>query len=178
MPALNDTAHWGWVSRAIHWLMALGILSMLAFGTYIARMQPALDNLWLYGLHKSIGLCLLSLVLLRLLWHRISAPPHALPGPRWQLAAARWSHGLLYGLMLLVPASGWIGSAATGIDVELFGYALPGIAPVSEAWDKAGFAVHFWATRLLIVLAALHAAAALWHHFARRDATLRRMWRG
>ncbi|MEJ2036337.1 MAG: cytochrome b/b6 domain-containing protein, partial [Maritimibacter sp.] len=75
MAARNSPAQFGWVTRLLHWLMALGMIFMLGFGLTLARMQPSLDTLWLYGLHKSIGICLLTLVLLRILWHRISPPP-------------------------------------------------------------------------------------------------------
>ena len=56
----NDAAGFGWVSRFVHWTMAAAILCMLAFGTYLGRTEPSLANLWMYGLHKSVGLCLLA----------------------------------------------------------------------------------------------------------------------
>ena len=118
MSARNTGAGYGWVSRLVHWAMAVGILGMIGLGLRIATMQPRLSNLWLYGLHKSIGLVLLALVLLRLAWHRLSPPP-PLPAklPAWQHATARMAHGGLYALMLAVPLCGWVASAATGIDV-------------------------------------------------------------
>ena len=178
MRARNDTARFGWVSLALHWAMALGLLGALGLGTYIAGMEPSVSTLWLYGLHKTIGISLLALVLARLAWHRISPPPASYTDgiAAWQSIAARWAHRGLYLLMLLVPLSGWMGSAATGIDVVIFGQlALPRIAPVSEAWDSAAFAAHFWLTRALMALIGLHVAGALWRHFGHRDATLRRM---
>ena len=80
----NSPTRFGLVTRLLHWGMALALLAMLAFGTRIAGMEPGLANLWMYGLHKSIGLLLLALVVLRLIWHRISPPPRP-AGRAWRL---------------------------------------------------------------------------------------------
>jgi cytochrome b561 len=176
---MNGTDRFGWVSRTIHWAMAAGILGMLALGRYITRMEPSLDRLWLYGFHKSVGLVILALVVVRVVWHRISPPPAPLGGvAAWQLRLARGAHLTLYALMLAVPVTGWVGSAATGIDVLWFGVTLPRIAPVSEVWSEVAFALHEVLTTALIALVFLHVAGALWRAFGHRDGTLRRMVRG
>ncbi len=169
----------GVISRVIHWGMALGILFMLALGTRLEFLQPGLSNLWLYGLHKTVGISLLGLVVLRLIWHRISPPPAPIGGvPLWQERLAIWAHRALYGLLLAVPLSGWVYSSATGLDVMFADrWVMPALAPVSEAWEKAGFAVHGWLTKLLAALVLLHVAGALKRAFA-GDGTLRRMIRG
>jgi len=180
--AANSADGFGWVSQGLHWLMAAAILAMLALGTVLVRMQPSLSTLWLFALHKSVGLTLLALVVIRLAWHRISPPPAPLPGrplrgltPRAQLRLARGVHATLYALMLAVPLTGWIASAATGIDVVAWGVTLPAIAPVSAGWEAAFFAAHGVLTKLLAALVLLHLAAALWHAAVWRDGTLRRM---
>lgn len=180
MPARNTPQSFGWISRAFHWIMALALFAMLGLGTYLTQMQPSLSNLWLYGLHKSIGLCLLALVLLRLIWHRFSPPPPSLNNgiAPWQMRASQLAHILLYLLMVLIPITGWIGSSATGIDVVLFNtITLPTIAPVSETWDSAAFLAHDILTKALMALVTLHVAAALHRHFVHRDDTLKRMFR-
>jgi cytochrome b561 len=169
----------GWVSRTIHWAMAAGIVAMLALGLYIEDMEPSLDTLWLYGLHKSVGLTLLVLVVLRILWHRVSPPPAPLGGvAAWQMRLARGAHLALYALMVAVPVTGWVGSAATGLDVVWWGWRVPRVAPVSEAWSEAAFALHGGLTTVLMAVVALHVAGALWREFGHRDGTLRRMLRG
>lgn len=181
MAARNGPDSYGWVSRAIHWTMAVAIIGMLGFGTFIANMQPSLSNLWMYGAHKTVGMCLLALVLLRLIWHRISQPPAILSDgiAPWQMAAARWTHLALYVLMLAVPLTGWIASAATGIDVVIFGsITLPPVAPASEAWDRVFFALHGGLTKLLLALLVLHASGALIRYVRHGDRTLQRMTRG
>lgn len=181
MAARNSPESYGWVSRSIHWLMALGLLAALAFGSYLARIEPSFDTLWMYGAHKSLGITLLTLVLIRVLWHRISPPPMPITEgvPGWQVTAAKWSHRLLYLSMVLVPLSGWIGSSGTGIPTVIFGQiTLPAIAPATEFWDRAGFAAHGALTKVLFALILLHVAGALSHAVVHRDATLRRMTRG
>lgn len=170
----NSPAQFGLISRLIHWAMALGIIGMLGLGTYIENMEPGLSNLWLYGLHKSVGLTLLLMFALRMIWHRLSPPPAPLPAARWKEALAKAVHHSLYVLMLLVPLTGWIGSAATGIDVQLWGISLPRIAPVSEVWDEGAFLAHAVLTKLLLLALLLHIGGAL----KRRDGTLRRMTLG
>jgi cytochrome b561 len=176
---MNGPGRFGWVTRAIHWAMAAGIFAMLALGTYVARMEVSLGNLWLYALHKSVGLTLLALVLVRVAWHRVSPPPGPIGGVRpWQMQLARGAHGGLYALMFLVPLSGWLASAATGLDVIWWGWTLPRIAPVSEAWSTGLFAAHVVLTKVLMALVVLHVAGAMWRTLAHRDGTLARMVRG
>jgi cytochrome b561 len=173
----NGTDSFGLITRGLHWGMAALILSMLALGLRLQGMQPGLANLWLYGLHKSLGLTVLALVLARLVWHRISPPPAPL-GTGWTLRAARVAHLMIYGLLLAIPVSGWVASSATGIDVMLFDrWTLPRIAPVSAAWEDAGFAMHGVLTKVLMGLLAIHAAAALKREME-GDGTLRRMITG
>lgn len=173
---MNGPATFGWVSRVIHWAMALGIIAMLGLGLYIEDMEPSLDNLWLYGLHKSVGLTLLALVMVRIVWHRVSPPPAPLSGVAvWQMRLARGAHGMLYLLMVAVPVTGWVASAASGLDVVWWGWTLPRVAPVSELWETVGFVLHGGLTKLLIGVVALHVAGALWRAFGHRDGTLRRM---
>ena len=176
MALRNDAGGYGAVTRALHWIMAAGVLATLPLGLYIARMEPALSTIWLYGLHKTLGMTLLAFLVLRLLWHRASPPPAPLPGPF--AGTARVAHRALYALLIVVPLVGWVASSATGIDTVIFGrVTVPAIAPASPGLEKAAFAVHRVAAWLLGALVVLHAAAAVWHG-ARGDGTLRRMIRG
>lgn len=180
MRLANGPASWGLVARALHWGMAALLLAMVPFGLRLARMEPSLDTLWLYGLHKGLGILLLAMALLRLLWRHLSPPPAILAEgvPPWQLRLARGTHASLYALMLGLPLAGWAASSATGIDSVAFGlWTLPRIAPVSAAWDLWGFRLHLALALALVALVALHAAGAL-RRWAQGDPTLRRMWRG
>lgn len=173
-------ASFGRTTRALHWIMAAGILATLALGATIARMEPGLANLWLYGLHKTAGVSLLGLAVLRLAWHRLHPPPGPLPGPPpWQMALARATHRALYLLMLALPLSGWAYASATGLDVVVFGrYVLPPVAPVSAAWEDGLHLLHRTLAWSLLALVALHVAGALKRGLVARDGTLARMIRG
>jgi cytochrome b561 len=160
--------------------MAAGILGTAGLGAYVARMEVGLANLWLFGLHKTIGISLLAAALLRIGWHRIAPPPAPLPGPSdWQMRLARGTHRALYALMLAVPLSGWAYGSATGIDTVIFGrVTVPPIAPVSPEWEAALLLLHRTLAWSLLGLVALHVAGALERAVVRRDGTLRRMLTG
>lgn len=175
----NGPARFGRITRALHWTTAVLVLGQLGLGFWTARMAPGLGNLWLYGLHKSLGVLVLALVVLRLAWHRISPPPRPLGPPEaWDVRAARAVHRAFYALLVVQPLAGWAGSSATGIDVAVFGgLMLPPIAPVSQAWEAAAFALHAALGWVLVALALLHVAGAL-RRAAAGDGTLRRMLHG
>ena len=175
----NDPAHFGLISRVIHWTMAALILAMLVLGTILSQMQPGLANLWLYGLHKTGGFIALALVISRLIWHRISPPPAPIGPPTdWTNRAARLVHAATYILLVAIPMSGWIASSATGIDIMFADrWIVPPIAPVSESIDHWGFVLHGLMTKALMGLLVLHVLGALKRGLA-GDGTLRRMTSG
>ena len=168
------------LTRVLHWLMAAGILATFALGAYVARMEVGLSNLWLFGLHKTLGISLLALAAVRILWHALRPPPGPLPGPpEWQMALARATHRALYVLMVAVPLSGWGYASATGLDVLIFNrFVLPPIAPVSEAWEARLLLLHETLTWTLLALVSLHVAGALKRGLISRDGTIARMIRG
>ena len=175
----NTTDSFGVVSRLLHWTMALGVIVMLALGNRLANLQPDLSTLYLYGAHKTLGMTILSLALLRLIWHRISPPPAPMGAPNlWANRAARAAHIMIYVLLIAIPTSGWIASSATGIDVLIFDrWVIPPIAPVSELWEKRGFAVHGILTKALFGLILVHILGAMKREIG-GDGTLTRMISG
>lgn len=174
------TPSFGPATRALHWIMALGILVTWSLGAYVARMEVGLSNLWLFGLHKSLGFSLLILATIRVLWHGVRPPPGPLPGPpEWQMTLARLTHRALYVLMFAVPLSGWAYASATGLDVQIFNrFILPPIAPVSEMWEARLLLLHETLTWILLAVVALHVAGALKRSLIERDGTMARMIKG
>lgn len=173
----NGPDSFGLVTRVLHWVMAALVVAMLALGLRIEAMQPGLSNLWLYSLHKSLGLIVLALVLLRLVWHLVSPPPRPIGGG-WQGRLARAVHWAIYALLIAMPLSGWVASSATGLDVMVFDrWVVPPIAPVSETVENRGFALHGAMAFALMALVGLHVMAALKREMD-GDGTLRRMIRG
>lgn len=178
MALRNTPQGFGLVTRALHWAMAALILAMFALGLRITSMEPGLSNLWLYSLHKTLGLTLLALVLLRLAWHAVSRPPPPLGPPGPARTAARAGHAALYALMLAVPLTGWAGSSATGIDVMFADrWTLPALVAPSAEGEEFWFGLHDILTKALIGLATLHMLAAFRREMA-GDGTLTRMLRG
>ena len=179
MALRNTPGSYGLLTRAMHWLTALLVLTALPFGAYIARMEVTLDSLKYFGWHKSAGLVVLALVALRIVWHRISPPPEVLGEGGWKDRLARRVHRGFYVLLVLMPLSGWFASSATGIDTVVFGtWTLPRIAPVSEAVADAGFRVHGVLGLLLALTVALHIAGAVYRGVVVGDRTIARMLRG
>ena len=174
MPARNTPASYGWVTRALHWIVALLVFGALAFGTWLAESEPSLAKIPYYAAHKTVGITILLLVLLRILWHLISPTPR-LVEHGWQTIAARWTHRAFYVLLIAMPLAGYIASSATGIDTVIFNtVTLPRIAPVSEPLAETWFEIHGTIGKIIIALVVLHVTGAV----IRRDGTLSRMIRG
>jgi cytochrome b561 len=179
MDLRNSQDSFGLISRLFHWSMAFGVIFVLALGNRIADMQPDLSTLYLYGLHKTLGIVILAMAVLRLVWHRISPPPRPIGAfSAWETRIARVGHGVFYLLLIAIPLSGWFASSATGIDIVIFDrWTLPPISNVSELWEKRGFLLHGILTKALFGLIILHILAALKREID-GDGTLTRMISG
>jgi cytochrome b561 len=168
------------IAVLLHWLMAVGVLAQLALGWWmlgVPKQPPGLRAGW-FNLHKSIGMTLALLLLLRLAWRLAHRPPDfGRLLPAWQRRAARTTHWLLYACLVLMPLTGFLGSSFGRYPVLFFGHALPRWLPVWPAAKEAMSAVHWASAWLLMGLLGLHVGAALWHA-SRRDGVMRRMvWR-
>ena len=166
-------------ARALHWLTALLVLALVVLGIWITAFEPK-DEAFkyrLYDIHENLGFTLLLLTLARLAWRATHAPPPLpadLPTPlRW---AARATHAALYVLLLVQPLVGVLATTAWGFPFKWLGLlTIPSPLGKNEALAPVLSGIHFWSALLLVALVALHAGAALWHHFIRRDDTLRKM---
>lgn len=165
-------------ARAVHWLSA-GLIGMAVGAVWLRALLDDDDGTGaiLLGLHRQLGLLLLLLWALRLAlrWRRRHAQPAAhLPLPLRLAAGA--SHLLLYALLLAMPLLGWAMSNAHGRAVALFGaLALPALAGTDPDLADTLQDWHAWGAWAVLGLVALHVAAALWHHWVRRDAVLASM---
>jgi len=176
MPLRSDPARWSTVAKTFHWLMALLILGNGAFAFWMDGLKPSLNKINMFALHKSIGLTVLALFLLRLLWRAIDRRPPDEPAPRWQQLAAHAVHGVLYLLIVAIPLSGWAFNSAHGFPLQYFKqFNLPAlVAKNPELSDVLG-TVHVYLFWFLLAVLAAHVAGALKHHVINRDDTLRRM---
>jgi cytochrome b561 len=169
------------VQKLLHWLMAVLIVTTIPIGlTIVNLLGPGPVTDFLYETHKSFGLTLFTLALIRIAvrWRR-GAPPLVGGLPAWQRAAAYGSHYALYLLIVLVPLTGWTATSACCAPVRLF-WTVPLTLPVSGGMEAAKpiFLVHNSLALTLAAIVLVHAGAALHHHFVRRDRTLARMWPG
>ena len=173
----NTPTNYGLVAIALHWLTALAVLFLFGLGLYMTGLDYY-DPLYHKApwVHKSIGLLCFTLVSFRLFWRIFSNSPKPLGNSKTQKAIAGVAHIVLYVLMFVGFLSGYLISSADGTAVSIFNWVeIPGVSlDIENQEDKAGI-VHLYVAWGLIVLASIHALAAMKHHFINRDATLRRM---
>jgi len=176
----NYRAYTG-TARLLHWL----IVALLIVQFIIAWTMPGLRRntplTTIIDLHFSFGMLILFVAIIRLIWrvtHREPEPEDGLPP--WQVASARVMHWLLYLLLFVVPILGWINASWRGYPVTLFGlFEMPAlVAKRAPNWGFTGDLHGLLANYLLLALVGIHVAAALYHHFIRRDGVLRRMLPG
>lgn len=175
---LRNTAHrWGPVSQLLHWLVVLLILTTGILGLVMGEMRNSPTKIEIYALHKSLGLTILALAVLRLAWRSYAGAPLPPPtSPRWQHRFAAFTHWLLYGLLFAIPLSGWTFNSAAGYPLQWFKlFNLPALVARDAELRQIARDLHEWLFLALLAVAVLHAAAAWYHHLVLRDDTLRRM---
>ncbi|PWK88519.1 cytochrome b [Fulvimonas soli] len=177
MPLRSDADRWGSLAKTLHWLMALGIIGVGIVGLWMTGMKPPMAKIGVYALHKSIGLTLLALALLRIAWRLVDGRPRELPAPRWQRWAAHAAHFALYVLILAIPLSGWWFNSLHGYPLQWFKlFNLPALAAKDEDLARVAHAVHEYGFWLLVLVLVAHVGGALKHHVFDGDDVLRRMW--
>ena len=172
------------LARALHWLLALGIVGNFALGIYMSDLPFSPARLQYYSWHKWAGVCVLAFSAVRLLT-RLKSPPPALPDaieaamPGWQKLAHHATHLALYALFFAVPLTGWAYSSAAGFPIVLFGLLpLPDFLPVSEPLADVLKEVHEITALAMAALVVLHVAGALKHQIVDRDGLMARMGLG
>lgn len=173
----NPSDRWGPVSQLLHWTIAVLIVAVAVIGLWMDTLPRSPRTIEVYALHKSLGLTILALAMLRLAWRLIAGAPVTPAGlPRWQARAASLTHAALYAMMFAMPLSGWLLNAAAGYPLQWFGlFNIPRVIGRDETLHAFGEAVHEFGFWVLLVLVVVHVAAALHHHLFREDDTLRRM---
>lgn len=176
----NSSANWGAIAKTFHWLIAIAILVNIGLGLWASGLPVSPRKVEAFYLHKSVGLTVLWLAMLRLMW-RLTNPAPRLPlgMALWERMLAQTSHFLLYLLMLVMPLSGWVIHSASNFPLDLYGVIrVPDLVP--ETMDEGAIqdtaqVVHYWLFITICALLVLHVAGALKHHFVNGDHVLRRM---
>src|SRR5512139_1799414 len=178
MPWRNTAEAYGSFAKFLHWSIVLLIIPQYFLAEAGEEaVKGSIEQAAIMGWHKSLGMLVLLLAVVRIAWKIINRPhPSPIGDVVWQRKAAAAGHGILYLLILLQPLSGWVMSSAGEYPVSLFGwFAFPAIVGPNHDLHEALEEVHeilFWAT---VVVAVVHIAAALFHHWVLKDDTLRRM---
>jgi cytochrome b561 len=177
MALKSDDNSRGSLARTFHWVMALLIISLGLVGLWMTGLSNSPQKIKIYAIHKSVGLTVLALVLLRLSWRLFDRRPREVPMPAWQAWAAHATHWLLYALMLALPLSGWLYNSASGYPLQWFwAFNLPSLSGGADpALKSFAHFVHEWGFWLLAALLIAHVGGALKHHLLDRDDTLVRM---
>jgi cytochrome b561 len=176
----NSKTGYGLVAIAFHWLIALMFLGQAGLGFYMEDL-PLDDPLTfpIYQWHKSIGLSILLLALLRFIW-RMAGPTPDLPAamPGWEKRAARLAHLFLYAAIIAVPLTGWALVSASPLNIPTFAFYLVVVphlpVPVSEVAETLWTFIHGALAKAALAVALVHIAAALRHEFILRDGLISR----
>ncbi len=177
----TPAARYDLLSIALHWLIGLALLGQIVFGFLLDELAPrgSPDRSAVINLHKSLGMVLGLLIVLRLGWRMRHRPPDW-PGsmPEWQQRAARLGHRGLYACMLAMPLSGYVASNFSKHGVKFFGRALPPWGPDSPAVYALFNGAHGVTAWLFTALIAGHVAVAVKHALVDHDGVFSRIWPG
>jgi cytochrome b561 len=195
---MNGVSRYTKTAVVLHWLIAIGIFAMFALGWFMSDLpkeapkqtaydlfnwgiytwqlaEPASPRTFYYNLHKSLGITLLAIILLRVLWRITHKPPQYLSTHQaWERKLATATHHLLYLLMLALPVSGLVMSAYSKYGVKWFG--VPFIKGLDNNTMREFYVeVHEVIGLVVLLFVILHIAGALKHKIIDKDDTLKRM---
>lgn len=172
----NTSSSYGWVSIFAHWFSAIVVIGLFGVGFWMVDLDYY--SSWYTTapyIHKSVGLLLAALIVLRIFWKTISTNPKPM-GTAMEKKVAHGVHGLLYLLLFLIFISGYLISTADGRGIEVFNwFEVPAFGSFFENQEDLAGEVHEYLAYGLMGLVGLHALAALFHHVVHKDRTLTRM---
>lgn len=173
----NTAERFGLVAQALHWIMGLLIVGMLGLGLYLEELERGPELFKLIGIHKSVGIIILALAVLRILWVFMNVSPTPLPNhEKWEKILAKSVQGIMYLAMLGMPLSGWVLSSSAGYPVSVFGwFDMPNIVGKSEDLHEFAEEAHEYIAWVLIGAIGLHIVGAYKHKFIDKDETMERM---
>lgn len=179
MTLKNTQQSYGWLSITIHWVMAVVLTGMFFVGNYMVDLDYY-DTLYhtLPHWHKSVGILIAGVFVFRVAWNFSQNRPGPANAATSRLShtAAVLAHLALYGLIATLIISGYLISTAKGADIEVFDwFGVPALLGDDAQRGEFAGELHQIFGLVFIGLAAVHALAALYHHFILKDNTLKRM---
>ena len=165
------------VAIALHWLIALLVIAQIAWGWWMQGIpkQPVGPRVDAFNLHKSVGMTIFALMVIRMLWRLAHRPPPLPPMPAWQSRIAQITHFALYAALVIQPLSGYLGSEFSGYPVKYFGMTLPAWAGPHVGLKDLLSVVHLTTSWVIVAAITLHITGALKHAIIDRDRLLARM---
>ncbi len=177
MALRNTTARWGVIAQSLHWIIVALVITQFVLATIAHDLPLGLEKLAMLARHKSVGITILALAVIRVIW-RWSNPTPTLPDTLkpYERVLAKVTHVGLYLLLFAMPITGWLMSSARNFPVSWWGLVqLPDFIAPSKPLYELLRDIHGLLAWVLLATALLHAAAALKHHFVLKDDVLRRM---
>jgi cytochrome b561 len=182
MALLNGATRFGLVSKFFHWAVFLLFVNQYVTGVLMMRLERGHTVLGFaqgdyYTWHKSIGVLVLALVLLRIIWRKTTRLPDwpAAMAP-WEQRALTWTERTLYACMVVMPLSGYVFTLAGGYNFKLFGLvALPQLIAKNAAVASTAQFVHAATAYVIVTAVGLHLALAIKRHAVDKDGFLHRM---
>jgi len=176
---MNTADRYGWVARLLHWLIFILAAGMICGGMLLSLLPSGAIRSFAISGHKSVGAIILFLMLVRLVWRNTNSSPQPLSERPLFNYIAHLLHIVLYILLILQPLSGILMSQAYGYPVVVFGlFTLPPLVWQSPSMGSLFSEVHSVTAAIVVIAVAVHAAAALKHHYIDGDRTLIRMLKG
>lgn len=177
MPNRSTPLRYSAVAQVFHWVIAALVVTQFVLAYAADDLPNGMHKLALLARHKSVGMTILMLAILRLGW-RFKNPPPALPAGMTPVETilARATHAAFYLLLFAMPLTGWMMSSAKSYSVSWFGlFTWPNLIGKNQDAFEALRSIHHLLSYLLFAIAVLHILAALKHHFWNKDDVLRRM---
>jgi len=174
----NSAAGFGLLTKLFHWSIALLILGLIWLGWYMVDLtyydkwyKDSLDY------HKSLGVLVLFLALIKIGWQCYTPTPDTVSRLKpWERVGAKSMHYILFGMMILIPITGYLISTSAGNPVQIFNwFEIPAIIDVDKKLRELAITIHFYLAYATLFLVAGHAGAAIKHQFIDKDSTLKRM---
>lgn len=176
MPLRNTAENYGSLAKFLHWSIVILIVVQYVLAETADELPDGLEKLQVLTRHKSFGMLILGLALVRIAWKVMNKGLPAPVGEGLIKKAAAAGHGLLYLLILVIPLSGWAMSSAANYPVTFFGwFQFPALVAENHDLHEALEEVHETLFNILVLVAVGHALAALYHHFRLKDDVLKRM---
>lgn len=177
--SVDTSVSWRYGAPAVllHWLLAVLIAGLVGIGWYMMSIEDDPGSDWYFNIHKSFGIVVFGLVLLRIIWRATHRPiPLPVSLPKWQVSLSHVTEWALYGCMLLMPILGFLGASYSKSGVALFGAPLPSWTVPNHDTAELFFGLHSALAWVLVVLVAVHAVGGLKHLLVDKDGVFQRMW--